>query len=596
MLAFSGQAMASYSAQVRAGTLQITGNSASDNLSLRLRGGDPNTLELDVGSDGSADFSFDRSTFTAIDVAAGGGDDTVRIDQSGGTFTDEAVTLDGGNGDDTLIGGSGNDVFEGGGGSDFVDGNIGADTAFLGGGADTFQWDPGDGSDTVDGEAGKDTMRFNGSNASEKIDVSANGSRVLFHRDVANITMDLDTLENVDVRALGGADTVTVNDLGGTDVRDVHVDLAATAGSGDGSADSVIANGTGTIDDVNVTAPEPGDALARGLAADVDVTGGEASLDKLDIHTLGGADTVTTAPDVTGSGVVAVDGGEGSDTARYSGTDHADQIGIALNAAAVRTFSADGTAFDTTAVENLSVLGGEGDDTIAGSNGIAALTHLTLDGGAGADTLTGGDGDDTLLGRAGDDFVDGNRGNDAASLGSGDDTFQWDPGDGSDAVDGQGGDDRLNFNGSNAAENISVSRNGTRVLLVRNVAAITMDFDTIEHVLVRALGAADNVTVNDLSKTSVQTADVDLGATGGGGDGSADVVTLNGAARGESVDVIRDADTVLESGLPAQTRIIGSEAANDTLQVNTLDGNDDVFVAPEVNDLIATLVDLGAGQ
>src|SRR6476661_27815 len=103
--------------------------SSSDKVALRLQGASPTTLQVDVGEDGSADFSFDRSTFTGIDVDAGGGDDDVRVDQSGGPFTDETVTIDGGSGDDTLIGGSGADVFEGGPGDDFVDGNIGADQA-----------------------------------------------------------------------------------------------------------------------------------------------------------------------------------------------------------------------------------------------------------------------------------------------------------------------------------------------------------------------------------------------------------------------------------------------------------------------------------
>jgi hypothetical protein len=35
-------------------------------------------------------------------------------------------------------------------------------------------------------------------------------------------------------------------------------------------------------------------------------------------------------------------------------------------------------------------------------------------------------------------------------------------------------------------------------------------------------------------------------------------------------------------------------AAN--LRVQTLDGDDDVTVAPDVSDLIATIVDLGAGE
>ncbi len=73
-------------------------------------------------------------------------------------------------------------------------------------------------------------MLFNGANASERIDVSANGQRLRFFRDVANITMDTNDVETVDFRALGGADTVTVNDLTGTDVQLVKTDLACNAG------------------------------------------------------------------------------------------------------------------------------------------------------------------------------------------------------------------------------------------------------------------------------------------------------------------------------------------------------------------------------
>lgn len=50
------------------------------------------------------------------------------------------------------------------------------------------------------------------------------------------------------------------------------------------------------------------------------------------------------------------------------------------------------------------------------------------------------------------------------------------------------------------------------------------------------------------------------------------------------------------SGLSAQVRVTGSEAANDTLRVNTLAGNDDVTIAPDVADLIRPIVDLGTGE
>src|SRR4051794_31668934 len=67
-LAFAtDQASASYTARVTAGTLQISGDSASDKLAL-VNG--PTSFALDVGEDGTADFTFDRTSFTAIDVQA----------------------------------------------------------------------------------------------------------------------------------------------------------------------------------------------------------------------------------------------------------------------------------------------------------------------------------------------------------------------------------------------------------------------------------------------------------------------------------------------------------------------------------------------
>ena len=123
----------------------------------------------------------------------------------------------------------------------------------MGAGDDTFVWNPGDGSDMVEGQGGADTLQFNGANVNEKIDLSANGSRLRLFRDVGNVTMDVNGVEQVNVVALGGADTITVNDLSGTGVTDVNIDLAGTAGSGvgDGQADTVIVNGTGGDDVVS---------------------------------------------------------------------------------------------------------------------------------------------------------------------------------------------------------------------------------------------------------------------------------------------------------------------------------------------------------
>ena len=586
--AFGAQsALAAYTANVQNGTLQINGDRASDKLALRLAPGDPNTLQVDVGDNGTADFSFDRTTFTAIHVQGGGGNDQIRIDQTNGTFTDEAVTLDGGPGNDTLIGGDGADVLIGGSGDDQVTGGRGSDTALLGSGQDTFTWNPGDGSDTVEGQGGRDAMQFNGANVNEKMSASANGGRVRFTRDVGNVTMDMNGIEELNVRALGGADTLTVNDLTGTDLTSVNTDL----GGSDGAADTVIANGTPQADHVQVGSVGS-NLVVSGLHTQVQVAGSESANDHVQVNTLDGNDTVSTGIGTSGPASVDIDGGAGSDTVTYAGTSAADAISIAPNGGAVATTAPGTSTVNTTAVENLNVDGLGGDDKITGSNGLAGLTSLTLDGGSGNDTLVGGDGADLLLGGTGNDQVNGGRGNDVALLGDGQDTFTWNPGDGSDTVDGQRGRDAMEFNGANVNEKMSVSANGRRVRFSRDVANITMDMDGIEELNVRALGGADTLTVNDLSGTDLTSVNEDVGDS----DGAADTVIVNGTAHADHVQVGTANNDVLVSGLHTDVAVRGSEPTNDHLQINTLDGRDSVSVAPEVSQLIQAVVDLGAGQ
>jgi Ca2+-binding RTX toxin-like protein len=221
------------------------------------------------------------------------------------------LTLDGGAGDDRIFGSQGADVILGGDDNDFIDGNRGNDTAFLGAGNDVFQWDPGDGSDIVEGEDGSDTLLFFGANIDENIDILANGGRVRFVRDVANVTMDLDDVENIDFRALGGADDIVVGDLSGTDVTVVDIDL----GGGDGAADTVTVNGTNTdvVGDTIVVTGAADGVSVFGLAAHVNVSNAEGANDSLIINGLGGDDVI----DATGleAGVVklTMNGGLGED-------------------------------------------------------------------------------------------------------------------------------------------------------------------------------------------------------------------------------------------------------------------------------------------
>jgi len=292
-------------AEIRRETLEVKGGDGGQQVALRLKAADPNTLQVDAGDDGSADFSFARGDVHAIKVKMGDGNDSARVDDANGAFTDSIpTTIAGGDGNDSLEGGqmqvaAENEKFRGGDGNDSVDGGKSSDTAHLGGGNDTFRWDPGEGSDVIEGQDGSDTMLFNGAGAPavENITMTANGGRLNFLRDVGNIKMDTDGVETVDFNALGGTDNVTVNDLTGTDVTETNLDLAGTLGGGaaDGAVDNVVVNGTDGDDSINIDGNGSG-ADVTGLATAVSVTHADQG-DSLSVNTLGGVDQVLTNGD-----------------------------------------------------------------------------------------------------------------------------------------------------------------------------------------------------------------------------------------------------------------------------------------------------------
>ena len=185
-------------------TAEVNGGGAAETFTVAANG---TRVRFDRTSTNPAPFFLDIGTTENLVLHAGGGNDVITA--GNGLANLIQLTLDGGEGNDTITGGDGNDTLIGGDGDDTVVGGRGSDTALLDNGNDVFTWNPGDGSDTVEGQAGTDTLVFNGSPADEKIDISANGSRVLLTRDVGTIIMDVDGTETIDVNASGGADNIT---------------------------------------------------------------------------------------------------------------------------------------------------------------------------------------------------------------------------------------------------------------------------------------------------------------------------------------------------------------------------------------------------
>ena len=318
-----------------------------------------------------APFSIDIGTSENLIVNMNGGDDT--FSATGNLAALIKITVDGGAGNDTILGSNGVDLLLGGDGNDLIDGQQGNDLALLGAGDDVFQWDPGDGSDTVEGQDGSDTLLFNGSAGSELFVASANGQRVLFTRNLGNIVMDLNDVESMDLNALGGTDTATINDLSGTDLVEVNVNLGGTLGgtAGDAQADVVIVNGTNGNDIIDVFGAGSSVSVV-GLSTLVNISNSEGANDSLVVNGLGGNDGITASTMPAGVINLTLDGGAGNDTL----------LG-----------SQGGDVF----------LGGDNDDFIFGDNGNdvalmgAGNDVFQWDPGDGSDTLEGQDGVDNML-------------------------------------------------------------------------------------------------------------------------------------------------------------------------------------------------------
>jgi Ca2+-binding RTX toxin-like protein len=527
-------------ADIRRGQLNVLGTAKSDKISLRLKPGNKSRLQVDVGGNGSAEFTFKRSAFNRIVVHGASGADAISIDERFGVFTNTEAT--------SLFGDTGNDVLRSGSAAERLFGGIGNDTI-----------DGKRGNDLIEGGAGSDLVVFNGSNAAEKFEFSANGKRLRFR---SASTMNVAGVERFDLRASGGADNVVVNDLAGAGLGQLNADLA-----NDGAADVIDIKGSSAANELRVG----GATSISGIGAAVNVLRAQAANDKLNL-----------------------DPGAGSDRVTIEGTAGNDTIGVAASAVASHIAVSGGPGglpIDVVNAEALAIEALAGNDTLNAGLGLAALTQLTLDGGAGNDTINGGDGNDTLRGGTENDAIDGNRGDDTGLLGAGDDSFTWDPGDGSDKVEGETGSDTMVFNGAGVAESFDLSANGNRLKFFRNVANITMDVDDTERVDLRALGGIDNTVVNDLSATDVKNIVLDLAT-----DGAVDTTTVNGTAGNDTIAIAPNAGAVDVTGLAATVKIAGSEAANDLWNVNGLDGNDTISGSIGIAALIKLGIDGGAGN
>lgn len=488
-------------------------------------------------------------TFVSATVTGTGGNHPSNAQDvvDGGAGND---TIDGGGGGDVLIGGDGDDSLLGGSGDDTVTGGRGTDVAALGTGNDRFIWNQGDGNDVVDGQSGSDTLEFNGAIGDEHISISASGgNQSTLARDLGSIIMDLKSIERIEITPLAGADTITVNDLTGSGVKQVAIDLALPGGTGDGAQDSVTVNGTAASNRIQVTAAGS-------------------------MVTVSGLRELVTIDHPESSDLLSIASGAGNDT---------------IDASTL-----------TPATMVLTLDGGAGNDTIIGSHDAD-----TLIGGLGNDTVTGGGGKDVATLGAGNDVFIWNQG-DGSDIVEGDDGFDTLQFNGATA----GEDISISANGGHATLARGL---GSIVMDVNRVERISVSpLDGADNITVNDLtGSGVTQVAIDLAaagtKRDSQPDHVLINATAGD-----DVVTIDRSGNAITVSGLAATVTIAHAESPLDQLTVAGGAGNDVIDAShlsadriglTLDGGtgNDNFLGSFGNDIViggvgADVGTLGAGN
>ena len=259
---------------------------------------------------------------------------------------------------------------------------------------------------------------------------------------------------------------------------------------------------------------------------------------------------------------------------------------------------ADGTKWDAAKFNTAQYIGGAGNDSLSGFDGVddninGAAGDDTIYGLSGNDTLLGGDGNDTLDGGAGADTLDGGTGNDTLAGGLQGDTYLFGRGDGQDVINESdttaGVIDTLRFKAGVAASDVVFTRQAGSADLVAGIKGATDQvtikgwFNGTANQIERAEFADGTAwtlsTLPNLTQVGTANADTMNGTptTADTMQGLAGDDTLNGLGGGDTLSGGAGND-IVNGGLGNDTYLFGRGDGQDTLtDIDATAGNADTL-------------------
>jgi Ca2+-binding RTX toxin-like protein len=445
------------------------------------------------------------------------------------------------------------------------------------------------------------TATLNLDAADDNVTVSVSGGNLVHGQTTGGLADGTDwdsTTPGPQTAPANGTVTVVINGGDGNDSLTVLAKNTELASSGlNGEAGDDVLNGADSNETLN--GGDGNDRLVAGKGADI--MNGGAGNDTLVWNNGDGSDTIN--------------GDAGNDGAEVNGNATlGDVFTLDPNADRIKFQRTNLVPFTLdTSTERFQVNGLGGNDSVSASDGVGALTLLSVDGGAGVDTVSGSDGPDlilggegvdTLTGRGGDDRIVGDRANDTMNGGAGDDTLVWNNGDATDVVNGDDGRDDVEVNGAPAAgDAFTVQPNGARIKFDRtNLVPFSLDIGSSETMHANGLGGDDAITVGEVGSYSVTASGGPGGDTLAGGGSSEtslggsgnDMITPGGGLdvvsgdEGDDQVKVRDNTADVARGGDGNDSVVA-----DTADLDILDGFETVdrtsVVTPDTSTLPVTI-------